>query len=184
MLPTDNPEQTGPKSPRPPQKGTKRRTRLASYGMWILIALVLLRRMVIVFGVIATHTIHINFGYSNIQEEPISEVLNLADHHQLKSVLISGDEIFATSISGQQYHAIKEDGQAVTEIFRHDGVAVSVDNGQRMQWTQLVVDVIFITMIIGAMLFFLRRGGAGNQAAFFFRYKPQRFNEMVHSGVF
>src|SRR6266571_1063118 len=97
MPPQDNPEQTGPKSPRPPQKGTKRRTRLASYGMWILIALVLVSTMAVVFGLIATHTININFGYSNIQEEPISEVLNLADHHQLKSVLISGDEILASS---------------------------------------------------------------------------------------
>src|SRR6266699_1687180 len=184
MPPQDNPEQTGPKSPRPPQKGTKRRTRLASYGMWILIALVLVSTMAVVFGLIATHTININFGYSNIQEEPISEVLNLADHHQLKSVLISGDEIFATSISGQQYHAIKEDGQAVTEIFRHDGVAVSVDNGQRMQWTQLVVDVLLITMIVGAMLFFLRRGGAGNQAAFFTRSKAKRFNESRPSVLF
>src|SRR2546422_4948735 len=41
--------------------------------------------------------------------------------HQLKSVTISGNDVFATSISGQQYHALKEDGQTVTEIFRHDG---------------------------------------------------------------
>src|SRR5215472_18871293 len=111
MPPQDNPEQTGPKSPRPRQKETRRRTRLASYGISILIALVLVSAIVLVFGLIATHTIRINFGSSNIQEEPVSEVLNLADHHQSKSVLISGDEIFATSISGQQYHAVKEDGQ-------------------------------------------------------------------------
>jgi cell division protease FtsH len=177
MPPQDNPEQTGPKSPRPPQKETKKRTRLASYGMPILIALVVVSAVVIVFGLIVAHAIHVNFGSSNIQEEPISEVSNLADHHQLKSVLISGDEIFATGISGQQYHAIKEDGQPVSEIFRRDGVAVSVDNGQRMQWTQLVVDVLLVTMIVGAMLFFLRRGGTGNHATAFTRSKAKRFNE-------
>src|SRR6266487_2347332 len=177
MPPQDNPEQTGPNSPRPPQKETKRRTRLASYGMPILIALVLVSAIGIVFGLIVTHTIRINFGGSNIQEKPISEILNLADRHQLKSVLISGDELFATGISDQQYHAIKEDGQAVTEIFRRDGVAVSVDNGQRMQWTQLVVDVLLVTMIVGAMLFFLRRGGTGNHATAFTRSKAKRFNE-------
>src|SRR6266700_558263 len=177
MPPQDNPEQTGPNSPRPPQKETKRRTRLASYGMPTLIALVLVSTIGIVFGLIVTHTIRINFGSSNIQEKPISEILNLADRHQLKSVLISGDELFATGISDQQYHAIKEDGQAVTEIFRRDGVAVSVDNGQRMQWTQLVVDVLLVTMIVGAMLFFLRRGGTGNHATAFTRSKAKRFNE-------
>jgi cell division protease FtsH len=177
MPPQDNPEQTGPNSPRPPQKQTKKRTRLASYGMPILIALVLVSAIGIVFGLIVTHTIRINFGSSNIQEKPISEILNLADRHQLKSVLISGDELFATGISDQQYHAIKEDGQSVTEIFRRDGIAVSVDNGQRMQWTQLVVDVLLVTMIVGAMLFFLRRGGTGNHATAFTRSKAKRFNE-------
>src|SRR5215472_7411811 len=177
MPPQDNPEQTGPNAPRPPQKETKKRTRLASYGMPILIALVLLSVVGIVYGLLATHTVRLNFGSSNIQEKPISEILNLADHHQLKSVLISGNELFITGISGQQYHALKEDGQAVTEIFRRDGVAVSVDNGQRMQWAQLVVDVLLVAMIVGAMLFFLRRGGTGSHATAFTRSKAKRFNE-------
>src|SRR5215472_17616463 len=108
MPPQDNPEQTGPNAPRPPQKETKKRTRLASYGMPMLIALVLVSVVGIVFGLIVTHTIRINFGSSNIQEEPISEILNLADRHQLRSVLISGNELFITGISGQQYHGVKE----------------------------------------------------------------------------
>src|SRR5207245_10032175 len=126
MPPQDNPEQTGPNSPRPPQKQTKKRTRLASYGMPILIALVLVSAIGIVFGLIVTHTIRINFGSSNIQEKPISEILNLADHHQLKSVLISGNELFATGIADQQYHAVKEDGQLVKENDRCDGVTATV----------------------------------------------------------
>src|SRR5581483_282562 len=69
-------------------------------------------------------------------ERPISDVLNMADRHQLKAVTISGDDVTATDKKNLQYHAVKEDGQSVTEIFRRDGVQVNIDNGQRGQWTQ------------------------------------------------
>jgi len=176
MPPQDNPEQTGPKSPQPPPKTTKKRAYLKPYVLSTLILLILVS-VLIVFGFMKARTISATFGNTSTQDRPISDVLNLADHHQLKSVTISGDEIYATGISGQQYHATKEDGQSVTEIFRHDGVIVSIDNGQSMQWGQLVVDVLLVSMVVGVMVFFLRRGGAGGQVTSFTRSRARRFNE-------
>jgi cell division protease FtsH len=178
--PQNNPEQTGPDSPRSPQKTTKRRTSLIRYGVPILVILLI----VAIFVLVKTHAMSLNFGISNPQEMPISDVLNLADHHQLKSVTISDDDIFATGTKGQQYHATKEDGQTVTEIFRHDGVTVDVDDGQRTQWEQVVIDVLLVGLIVGALLFFLRRGGAGGQAATFTRSRARRFNESRPSTLF
>ena len=91
---------------------------------------------VLLVGIIAARVVSSNFSHFSTQEEPISDVLNLADQHVLKSVTISGNDIFAIGTNGQHYHAVKEDGQSVTEIFRHDGVIVSIDNGQQNQWMQ------------------------------------------------
>lgn len=170
MPPQNNPEQKGPNSPRPPQKISKKRNRLILYAVSVLVALFI----VTVLGLAATHVVNINLGLSKTQDKPISDVLNLADHHQLKSVTINGNMVFATSTTGQQYHAIKEDGQAVTEIFRRDGITVSIDNGE---WNQILIDIVLGSILLGAMLFFLRRGGTSGPIASFTRSRVKRFNE-------
>lgn len=178
--PQNNPEQTGPDSPRSPQKTTKRLRSLIRYGVPALVVLLIVAFLVLVIR----HAVSLNFGISNTQDRPISDVLNLADHHQLKSVTISGDDIYAAGTAGQQYHATKEDGEAVTEIFRRAGVTVYVDNGQHTQWGQVVIDVVLVGLIVGALLFFLRRGGASGQAATFTRSRAKRFNESRPSTLF
>ncbi|QBD82083.1 ATP-dependent zinc metalloprotease FtsH [Ktedonosporobacter rubrisoli] len=126
--------------------------------------------------------INLAVGAGAAQEKPISEVLNMADRHQLKSVTVSSSEVLATSKSGQQYHAFKEDGQAVTEIFRRDGVAVSIDSSQHNQWVQGGVDLLLVLLVAGSMFFFIRRSGVGGQAAPFARSRAKRFNE-THPNV-
>jgi cell division protease FtsH len=112
----------------------------------------------------------------NVQEEPISAVLSMADHHQLKAVTIDGDDIQALGINGQQYHAVKEDDQAVTEIFYHDGVAVTVNNGSDNGWLPILVDVLFIGGAVALLYFVIRRSGMGG-AATFARSRARRFQE-------
>src|SRR5579863_9316470 len=143
MPPPDNPEPTRPNISRSPQKTTRKRSNILRYAIPAAVLVVLFT----ILTLAAAHVIKINFGITNIQDKPISDILNLADHHQLKSVSISGDDIYATGTAGQQYHAVKEDGQSVTEIFRHDGVTVSIDNGQRAQWGQVVIDIILVGLI-------------------------------------
>ncbi|MGZ6279833.1 MAG: ATP-dependent zinc metalloprotease FtsH [Ktedonobacteraceae bacterium] len=143
------------------------------YGVVAIVVL-----MVVMFaGIIAARAISNNFSHFNVQERPISDVLNLADQHVLKSVTINGNDIFAIDIKGQHYHAVKEDGQSVTEIFRHDGVVVSIDNGQQNQWMQGLLDFLLLGIVIGAIYIFFRRGGIGAQAGTFARSKAKRFNE-------
>src|SRR6266568_864808 len=182
LPPQPNRDQPGSNSTRPPtpQKSAKKRsfpTRTV-----LLVSATILGLLIV--GLLMIHVVSINVGNNNVVDKPISDVLNLADHHQLKSVTISGNEIFATGTTGQQYHAFKEDGQAVTEIFRRDGVAVSIDGGQRNQWTQGVVDLLLMGLIIGAIYFFVRRSGAGGQAAPFARSKARRFKESHPSILF
>jgi cell division protease FtsH len=135
-------------------------------------------------GFVVARLVSSNMSHYNTLEKPISDVLNLADQHVLQSVTINGNDIYAVNRNGQHYHAVKEDGQSITEIFRHDGVTVNIDNGQQAQWTQVVVDILFIGVIVGVLYLFFRRGGIGGQANVFARSKAKRFNESRPSVLF
>ena len=169
----DNQEPKDPNSPRTPQKATKARAILSRFGIPAIVVLM----GVLLGGIVTARVVSSNNSHSNTLEKPISDVLNLADHHVLKSVTISGNDIFAIDTKGQHYHAVKEDGQSVTEIFRHDGVIVSIDNGQQNQWMQGLLDFLLLGVVIGALYLFFRRGGIGAQASTFARSKAKRFNE-------
>src|SRR6267154_1053060 len=143
----DNQEPKDPNSPRAPQKATKARAILLRFGIPALVVLM----GVLLVGFVVARVVSSNMSHNNTLEKPISDVLNLADHHVLKSVTISGNDIFAIDTKGQHYHAVKEDGQSVTEIFRHDGVIVSIDTQQPDAWVQGLVDVVFIGLIVGVL---------------------------------
>ena len=176
----DNQEPKDPNSSRSPQKTTKKRSLLVRFSIPALIALM----GILLVGIVAARIVSGNMSRFNTQEKPISDVLNLADRHALKSVTISGSDIFAVDTKGQHYHAVKEDGQSVTEIFRRDGVTVNIDNGQQSQWMQALLDVLFLGIVVGVLYLFLRRGGVGAQASTFARSKAKRFNESHPSVLF
>ncbi len=139
---------------------------------------------VALLGVIVFRAISSNMSHTNTLEKPISVVLNLADHHAISSATINGDDVYAVGTNGQRYHAAKEDGVSVTEILRHDGVTVSVDTGSQDQWTQLVIDVLFLAVIAGVVLFFFKRSSMSGQAGVFSRSKARRFSESHPSILF
>jgi cell division protease FtsH len=176
----DNQEPKDPNSPRSPQKATKKRNMLVRFSIPALVVLM----SILLVGVVIARVVSSNMSRANTQEKPISDVLNLADRHMLKSVTISGNDILAVDTKGQHYHAVKEDGQSVTEIFRHDGVTVNIDNGQQNQWIQGVLDFLFLGIVIGVLYLFFRRGGIGAQASTFARSKAKRFNESHPSVLF
>lgn len=166
--------------PKLPQKLTKKNSRAFRYS----VAAFFIVLGFIILGLVAIPIGYVTIGRDNTVDKPISDVLNMADAHKLKSVFISGNDVLATGITGQKYHAVKEDGQTVTDVFRHDGVAVSVDSGQSGQWTQGVVDLVLIALIVGSIIFFLRRSGMGGQVMPFARSKAKRFNESRPSILF
>ncbi len=178
--PKDSRGSTNTNSQGSPRKTIKKRNIPVRYGVPALFMLVGVFLLVLT----VIRAANVNIGTPAIQDKPISDVLNMADHHQLKSVALNGNEVLATSTTGQQYHALKEDGQAVTEILRHDNVSVNIDTGQRNQWAQGIIDLILIVLVVGGMYFFIRRSGANGQASTFSRSKAKRFNESHPSVLF
>src|SRR5258708_3617015 len=175
----DDHESKGPT----PQKATKKKTsRLVRYGIPIALAVL----GVVILGFLIIRVANVTFGRDNTIDKPITDVLNMADHHTLRSVVINGNDIVATGTNGQKYHAYKEDGEIVTDILRRDGITVSIDNGQSTQWQQSLADVVLIALVVGCVIFIMRRGvgGLGGQATPFSRSKAKRFNESRPSVLF
>src|SRR5437763_10088269 len=159
---------------------SKRRSILIRIVLPIAVALI----GVTLLATFGFHLVNISFGGTSVQERPISKILDMAEAHQLASVTLSGNQVDATSKTGQEYHATKEDGQAVTEIFRHNGVAVNVDSGQGVPWVQGIGDFLLILLVVGAMVFFIRRGSMGGHALPFARSKAKCFSESHPSVLF
>jgi cell division protease FtsH len=180
MPPKDNRNTSKSNSPSSTPKATRKRNVLVR----VILPIALIIVGVSLIATLGFHLINISFGSVSVQEKPISDILNMADTHKLASVTLSGNDVNATGKTGQQYHAVKEDGQSVTEIFRHDGVAVNVDSGQRQQWVQGGIDIFIILLVAGAMYFFIRRSGMGGQSLPFARSKARRFNESRPSIMF
>lgn len=176
-MPKDNqdPEQKVPEpvrsSPSARSKPSKRRQFVQRYGLPTIATLLLITIVCLV-------AISVSSGMKrvNVQEKPISDILNMADQHQIKSVTINGDDIQAIGMNGQHYHAVKEDGQSVTEDFRRDKVTVSVDNGDDNSWAPILIDILFIGGAVALLYFVIRRTGMGG-ATTFARSRARRFQE-------
>jgi cell division protease FtsH len=98
---------------------------------------------------------------------PISELLNLADHHQLTRVTITGDTLQAVGQGGEQYRSFKEDQQTVTEQLRSDGVTVTVVDAAGGAGPGLLTAIFPILIVVGMVWMLTRRGGINNQAMSF-----------------
>lgn len=167
-----------------PQSSSRKTPRKKSIAVRYGIPATLVLVGILLLALAITHMMNLSLSSSSVQEKPISDLLNMADRHQLKSVIVNNNDVTATSVKGQRYHALKEEGQAVTEILRRDGVAVSIDNGQHTQWAQGVVDVFLFALLVGGMYFFIKRGGANGRVMSFARSKAKRFNESHPSVLF
>src|SRR5689334_12244836 len=161
-------------------KTTKKRNLITRY--FIPIAIIILAVVLLVFA--GVRLVSLTVGGTAIQDKPVSDILNMADHHQLKLVTIDGNDVYATSKTGQQYHSIKEDGLALTDEFRKDGVSVNVDDSQHGQWLQGGIEILLIVLVAGLMYFIIRRGNMGGQAMPFARSRAKRFQESRPSVLF
>src|SRR5205823_6441306 len=79
---------------------------------------------------------------------PISELLNLADHHDIDRVTISGNSLIAMTKLGLQYRASKEDQQAVTEQLRADGITVTVVDASSGAGSGIVTALLPILFVV------------------------------------
>ncbi len=120
----------------------------------------------------------------NTQEKPISDVLSMAHSHHLKMVTISGSDIYAVGADGARYHAFKEDNQPLSQILSQDNVQVTVDNGSRTPWSQILIDFMLIGLVVGSVVFLFKRGGLGGQSSSFSRSRARKFKETHPSILF
>jgi cell division protease FtsH len=165
----------------------KRRFSLRTFwkkNPWLRLVLPLILVGAALFVLLSVRVVRSPFGGATTHEVPISALLDMADHHLLRSALISGSDVYARDRSGQQYHALKEEGQTLTDLLRRDGVTVTVDNGQHTSWEQGLAYLFFVALVVGGAFFLLRRVGPGASALPFARSRARRFHESRPSILF
>ena len=108
---------------------------------------------------------------------PITDLLNLADQHQLDRVTIANNTLLATSKQGKLLRAIKEDQQSVTEQLRADDVAVAVvDTTNQGIGPSAIAALVPLLAILALIWLMSRRGGINNQAMSFGRSGARRYS--------
>ncbi|HEY3992855.1 MAG TPA: ATP-dependent zinc metalloprotease FtsH [Ktedonobacteraceae bacterium] len=175
-----DPEQHIPETPRPSAKPRISRRRALVYRYSIAAFVILLLITLVSFAAISVAK---GMNHVSVQEKPISTLLNMADQQQLTSVSLNGNDVNAIGRNGQHYHALKEDGQSVSELFRHDKVTVTVNTGQDAGWVPVLIDVLFVVGAVSLLYFVIRRTGMGG-AGTFSRSRARRFRETRPSVLF
>ncbi len=123
----------------------------------------------------------------NYQQIPISQILTMADKHQVAQATIDGDQLQILARDGKKYAATKESQQAVTDRLTQDGVQVTVNpaSGGFSQWSQVAINVVILLLIVGFVVALVRRNSMnGGQAVPFGRSKAKRFSESHPSILF
>ncbi|HEU5198463.1 MAG TPA: ATP-dependent zinc metalloprotease FtsH [Ktedonobacterales bacterium] len=121
------------------------------------------------------------------QPVPISQVLTMADKHEITQATIVGDQLQVTAKDGKKYAATKESQQAVTDRLTKDGVQVTVTTTSVgiSQWSQIAINVLILLLIVGFLIALVRRSSMnGGQAVPFGRSKAKRFSESHPSVLF
>ncbi len=169
-------------SPEPSHPGPRRSFRLP-FPLGVALIVVFVVGLGLLLWVAAG--IHSDTDY---QQVPISQILRMADQHQLKQVIITGDEVRAIAAKDEtKYLATKESQQAITERLVKDGVEVTVVSASDglSRWSQLALNVLVILLIVGVLIIIIRRSSmGGGQVIPFGRSKAKRFSESHPSVLF
>ena len=107
------------------------------------------------------------------QTVPISDVLNWAEKGELTEARVAGDVVIATNSQGEQYRALKEPDQPVSEILRTNGVRVSVAGPEQAAWPAPLLALLPFVLLLGIVWFLMRQGGLNSQAFTFGRSRAR-----------
>ncbi len=168
------PHAPGPSGPRPP------------FPVPVRVAALVMVVFVLGLGLLIWVAASSHSG-EDYQPVPISQVLTMADKHEITQAAIVGDQLQVTAKDGKKYTATKESQQSVTDRLTRDGVEVTVTttSGGISQWSQIAINVVILLLIVGFLVALVRRNSMnGGQAVPFGRSKAKRFSESHPSVLF
>src|SRR5260221_261677 len=170
-----------PQSPKTPHSSIWQRLRELLRNRRLVVAtLIVVGALVFGFAITAISSHVAERTGAPTHNVAISQVLSLADQHQLRAVTLQGNLVQATASNGQVYIATKEDGQSLTNYFRDRGASVSVDEqgGSTSQTLQMIIEIGMVLLVVGFLVVMMRRGNASSgQAVPFGRSRAKRFSE-------
>ena len=135
---------------------------------------------ILIAAVVTGITLAANSHSAPTHQVAISQVLSLADQHELRAVDIKGDVVTATTKNGQVYAATKEAGQPLTAYFIERGATVNVEvpSGGAAGWVQTGLEIGTVLLLVVFLMLAMRRQTSGSgQAVPFGRSRAKRFSE-------
>lgn len=130
-------------------------------SLWLVIVLM----MVMLYNIFNQQQAgqQVDIGYS--------EFLAMVEDGQVKSVVIQGQELYVTDVSGSKYKSFApEDGELIKTL-RDKGVAIKAKPPAEHSWfMSIIVSWLPMIVLIGVWIFFMRQmqGGAGGGKAMSF----------------
>ncbi|MHB9092900.1 MAG: hypothetical protein ACYC7H_15930, partial [Chloroflexota bacterium] len=87
------------------------------------------------------------------QTVAITEILNWAEKQQITEARVAGDVVTVTTANGEQYRALKENNQPVSEALRLDGVKVTVSGPDQTGVPSALVALVPFLFLMGLLWF-------------------------------
>ncbi len=102
-----------------------------------------------------------------IPQQPISEIIAMAEKGQVKSIEVEGNQLLVTTTQGEQFKSLKESSSSIYELLgpASKNIEVGIKPESSFDWSRLLMGMLPF-LFIGALLFFMLRSarGAGGQA--------------------
>lgn len=130
-------------------------------SLWLVIVLM----MVMLYNIFNQQQAgqQVDIGYS--------EFLAMVEDGQVKSVVIQGQELYVTDVSGSRYKSFAPDDGELIKTLRDKGVAIKAKPPAENSWfMSIIVSWLPMIVLIGVWIFFMRQmqGGAGGGKAMSF----------------
>jgi cell division protease FtsH len=93
---------------------------------------------------------------------PISELINRAEHGQIKTAIITGTLVTAIDTSDVRLRALKEEQQPLAEVLRRNGTVVIVDPQTNEVSPGILLGLLPILAIVAMFFLSVRRTGVNN----------------------
>ncbi|MFH1154113.1 MAG: ATP-dependent zinc metalloprotease FtsH [Pseudomonadota bacterium] len=128
-------------------------------SLWMVVVLM----MVMLYNIFnQQHVAETSIGYS--------EFLSMVENERVQSVVIQGQDLYITDISGTRYSSFAPRDGELIKILRDNNVAIKAKPPAESSWfMSIVVSWLPMIVLIGVWIFFMRQmqGGGGGKAMSF-----------------
>ncbi len=108
-----------------------------------------------------------------------SDFMNEAENKKIADVVVSGNDVFGTTVDGREFYTYAPDDPQMIETLRQNGVRIDaqpIDTTGSTFWG-IVISWFPMLLLVGVWIFFMRQANSGNNKALSFGKSRARLVE-------